>query len=68
MVRTVPDRFGLLVHFRFYTSPHRVDPRRDEDLAAYAVVAALEESFGTPYPEMPWEPELVFDAIAATYG
>ena len=54
--------------FASYTSPHRDDPRRDEDLAAYAVVAALEDGSGTAYPEMPWEPKLAFEAIAAAYG
>jgi hypothetical protein len=69
---TAFERAGIDSAFWFtfasYTAPHRDDRRRDEDLAAYAVVASLEEGSGSAYPEMPWEPKLVFEAIAAAYG
>ena len=67
-LRAGRHRLRLLVHLRAYAAPHRDDPRRDEDLASYSVVAALEDGSGTAYPDMPWEPKLVFAAIAEAYG
>ena len=47
--------------------PHRANPRDDLDMASYGVVAVLEDSHGTTYPEMPWEPKLAFTALAEYY-
>jgi hypothetical protein len=46
---------------------HPTDPHRDLDLASYGVVAVLDHERGTTYPDMAWEPKLVFGALAAAY-
>jgi hypothetical protein len=47
---------------------HPTDPHRDLDLASYGVVAVLDHERGTTYPDMAWEPKLVFGALAAAYA
>ena len=64
------DELGVDSAFWFtfagYRLPHRNDPRHDLDLASYGVVKMLDApATGTPYPDMPWEPKTVFDALAS---
>jgi hypothetical protein len=47
---------------------HPTDPHRDLDLASYGVVAVLDHERGTTYPDLAWEPKLVFGALAAAYA
>lgn len=46
--------------FATYQAPHRSDPRRDLDLAAYGVVKMLDETR--------WEPKAVFNAMAERFS
>jgi hypothetical protein len=55
--------------FAGFELPHRPDdPRHDLDLASYGLVAMLDGGRGRRYPDMPWEPKLAFDALAARYA
>ncbi|HVD47517.1 MAG TPA: hypothetical protein VNG70_09570 [Candidatus Limnocylindria bacterium] len=54
--------------FACYHFPHRTDPLKDLDLASYGVVKALEDRFGSAYPDMHWEPKVAFAALADYYG
>ena len=54
------------------TSMERIDnvmnggPEHDLDLASYGVAKMLDApATGTRYPDMPWEPKAVFDALAS---
>ncbi|GAA3343182.1 hypothetical protein GCM10020358_40910 [Amorphoplanes nipponensis] len=53
--------------FASYQLPHRADPARDLDLAAYGVVKVLDDRPGSTYPGLAWEPKEVFHALAAAY-
>jgi hypothetical protein len=35
---------------------------------SYGVVKALEDRFGSAYPDMHWEPKVAFAALADYYG
>jgi hypothetical protein len=54
--------------FALHTHPHRADPGEDLDLASGAVVKVLEGTYGTTYPDLPWEPKEAFHAVAAAYA
>jgi hypothetical protein len=55
--------------FALYNLPHRPggDPRDDLDLASPGIVKILEGRHGDTYPDLPWEPEAAFAAIADRY-
>jgi hypothetical protein len=53
--------------FSSYHLPHRDDARHDLDLASFGLVRVLENTRGTAYPDMPWEPKAAFAAIADAY-
>lgn len=49
--------------------PHDPDPRRDLDLAGYALVTTYRDGrHGSTYQDMPWEPKQSFTAVAAHYA
>jgi hypothetical protein len=54
--------------FASYDLPYRPGPRDDLDMAAYGVVRVLEQGRGSAYPDMGWEPEASFHALAAAYA
>jgi hypothetical protein len=54
--------------FSSYHLPHRENSREDLDMASYGMVKVLENSHGTAYPEMNWEPKVAFNALAENYG
>ncbi|HEU4946160.1 MAG TPA: hypothetical protein VFT31_03295 [Kribbella sp.] len=55
--------------FAGYELPHRPDdPRYDLDLAAYGLVAVLDQGQGRTYPGLGWEPKRSFTALADAYG
>ena len=62
---------GVDVAFVFllalHSYPHRPDgdPRDDLDLASPGIVRVLEGRHGDRYPDLPWEPKVAFDALAA---
>jgi hypothetical protein len=56
--------------FTFVTPalPHNPAPRRDLDLAGYALVTTYPDRNGDTYPDMPWEPKQAFTAVATHYA
>lgn len=56
--------------FTFVTPalPHDPAPRRDLDLAGYALVTTYLDRNGDTYPDMPWEPKQAFTAVATHYA
>ncbi len=48
--------------------PGNADPRRDLDMASYALVRSLASGRGARYPEMPWEPKTAFDTVAGRWA
>ncbi|MPZ85724.1 MAG: hypothetical protein GEV28_37250 [Actinophytocola sp.] len=53
--------------FARYDLPHRDDPRTDFDMAGYGVVKVLEDRLDDSYPDMAWEPNAAFAALADRY-
>ena len=47
---------------------HDPAPRRDLDLAGYALVTTYPDRNGDTYPDMPWEPKQAFTAVATHYA
>jgi hypothetical protein len=76
--RELRDMIGILVRagidgvFAFtFVSPalvHEKEPRRDLDLASYAVVKSYAHDRGVTYPDMPWEPKEAFRAVAEVFS
>jgi hypothetical protein len=60
---------GLFV-FTFVAAalPHEADPRRDLDLASYAVVKSYSHGCGATYPDLPWEPKAAFRMVAEEFS
>ncbi|MDQ0202078.1 hypothetical protein [Neobacillus ginsengisoli] len=54
--------------FASHNLPYDEDPNYDFDRASYGIVRVLQESHGTTYPDLPWEPKEVFYTIAARYA
>ena len=48
--------------------PHHAEPARDLDMASYALVKSFADRNGERYPDLPWEPKVAFDALAARYS
>lgn len=54
--------------FASYTYPYHADPQHDLDCAAYGVVKVFDDTTGSVYPDMHWEPKRSFYALADYYA
>ncbi|MGH3258828.1 MAG: hypothetical protein ACRDOU_26095 [Streptosporangiaceae bacterium] len=47
---------------------HTADPRHDLDITSTSLVKTYPRGHGTTYPDLPWEPQQAFTAVASFYA